>query len=301
MEQQDTSFIHFLKPEADGLICREAGPWVEEKLYYIQRYLDVFITSMRKKAWRSIRYIDLFSGPGKCQIKGTNKVVLGSPLLALTANFPFTEYVFSEASLPIYEALRTRCQAFTGDAQIHSLLGDGNTIVDEVVDRIQTYDQKFIRGQWPSLNFAFLDPEGLELNWQTIEKLGQVQKMDLIFYYSQGGITRNLENYDDSEKETSIDKFFGDRQWRVIYRDGKNKGYNNGRIHRDLLDYFKSKLSKLGYVDVFEGDTNAEPLIRNTQKNAPMYRLIFASKHPLGHKFWNQINQKDVYGQQRLL
>jgi len=47
--------------------------------------------------------------------------------------------------------------------------------------------------------------------------------------------------------------------------------------------------------------TVREPLIRNTERNAPLYRLIFASKHSLGNKIWNEVTKKNYYGQQNLL
>ncbi len=43
-----------------------------------------------------------------------------------------------------------------------------------------------------------------------------------------------------------------------------------------------------------------EPLIRNIVRQAPLYRLLFASKHPLGQEFWENIVQRNVYGQRRL-
>ena len=42
------------------------------------------------------------------------------------------------------------------------------------------------------------------------------------------------------------------------------------------------------------------PLMRNAKHRAPLYRLLFASKHPLGHDFWGAITRRDVHGQQLL-
>ena len=39
----------FLDPQDDGLPTRESGPWIAEKLDYLQRYINIFITSMRDK------------------------------------------------------------------------------------------------------------------------------------------------------------------------------------------------------------------------------------------------------------
>jgi len=72
-------------------------------------------------------------------------------------------------------------------------------------------------------------------------------------------------------------------------------------MHRDLLDLYKDRLRFLGYQDVKQSDEiTSEPLIRNTRRNAPLYRLIFASKHPLGDEFWQKITQHDIHGQKRM-
>ncbi|GAI32936.1 unnamed protein product [marine sediment metagenome] len=44
-----------------------------------------------------------------------------------------------------------------------------------------------------------------------------------------------------------------------------------------------------------------DELQRDGRRNVPLYRLLFASKHALGHKFWRAVIQKDVYGQRRML
>ena len=66
------------------------------------------------------------------------------------------------------------------------------------------------------------------------------------------------------------------------------------------MDYYKQKLQELGYKEVFRDDeVGDEPLMRNAKKG-PLYRLLFASKHPLGQKFWRAVTRRDVHGQTRL-
>jgi three-Cys-motif partner protein len=148
---------------------------------------------------------------------------------------------------------------------------------------------------------ALLDPEGLELEWTTVEALAKMKTMDLIIHYSQNGLTRNLDKYLNMSEDTVIDRFFGDREWRNVYKDASTKRETVG-IHRMLIDHYKAKLGKMGYVVINDQQqTVREPLIRNTERNAPLYRLIFASKHPLGNKIWNEVTKKNYYGQQNLL
>ena len=93
--------------------------------------------------------------------------------------------------------------------------------------------------------------------------------------------------------------FFGGTEWRDIYERYQRR--EEPFIHRQLMDHYKADLQRLGYEEVLRDDeVGDEPLIRNAEKNAPLYRLLFASKHPLGHDFWRKVIRRDVYGQARL-
>jgi three-Cys-motif partner protein len=292
----------YLFPENDGLPARGSGEWVKEKLFYIQRYIDTFEIAMRRKSWRQRNYIDLFSGPGKCVIRGTDDYILGSPLLELNTQYTFTDYYFCDLEQLNIDCLTERSKGSkVPQNHIHYLAGDANQKVIDIVEDIEQTDKVFIKGVGSCLNLAVLDPEGLELEWTTVEALGKMKTMDLIIHYSQNGLTRNLEKYVSLSEDTIIDRFFGDREWRVVYKNSLSKKETVG-IHRMLVDYYKSKLVKMGYIVINDQQqTVREPLIRNTEKNAPLYRLIFASKHPLGNKIWNEVTKKDYYGQQNLL
>lgn len=292
----------YLLPEDDGLPARGSGEWVKEKLFYIQRYIDIFETAMRQKSWRRRIYIDLFAGPGKCIIRGTNEYLLGSPLLALRTQYPFTDYYFGDLEQHNIEYLVERSKGSkVTQNHIHPLIGDANLKVKQVVEDIKQSDKPFIQGVGSCLNLAFLDPEGLELEWATVEALGEMKTMDLIIHYSQSGLTRNLDRYFEMGEDTVIDRFFGDRNCRNVYKDALLRRETVG-THRMLIDYYKAKLAKLGYVVINDRQqTVREPLIRNTETHAPLYRLVFASKHPLGNKIWNEVTSKNFYGQHNLL
>jgi three-Cys-motif partner protein len=287
----------YTQPVNDGLLLRESGLWAAEKLCFLNRYLNMLTQSMSSKSWRSIRYIDMFSGPGKCIIRDTKDVLLGSPLLALSAKRYFTDYVFVDMGYENIDCLKQRTQSFLSKSRISYLVGDSNKIVKSIIAEILEHDNEFIRGSWTSLNLAFLDPEGLELEWSTVAELARV-RTDLIIHYSQFGITRNLDNFAQVSSDTAIDRFFGGREWREIYAAHFKAP---GKMHSDLLNLYHSRLTDLGYVDIKGLGNHFDPLMKTTETNAPLYRLIYASKHPLGHKFWDQVTKKDVYGQERFL
>lgn len=290
----------YLQPQDDSLSMRTSGSWVVEKLDYLKRYIDIFATSMHDKPWRARNYIDLFTGPGKCYVSETGTVHLGSPLLALTTRYPFTSYFFVDLNASNIATLRQRCQASPMHDRAQCFVGDSNLVVEDIVERIWAIDSVYIPGQWSSLNLAFLDPDGLQLQWETVATLARLPRMDLIIHYPQMGLTRNMPKDCRAEKQTKIDLFFGGTEWRVIYEEYQRK--EEHFIHRQLMDHYKEKLLDMGYKEVFRDDeVGDEPLIRNAKKNVPLYRLLFTSKHPLGHSFWRKVTYRDVHGQAHLL
>ena len=123
--------------------------------------------------------------------------------------------------------------------------------------------------------------------------------MDLIIHYPQGGLNRSMGIAFRVEPPTKIDTFFGGTEWREVFAQCHERPA--GCDHRPLMDLYKSKLRTLGYQEVFRDDEiGDEPLMRNAEKNAPLYRLLFASKHPLGENFWRAVTRRDVHGQQLL-
>jgi three-Cys-motif partner protein len=279
----------YLQPASDGLLLRDSGPWVSRKLDYLRRYIDVFETAMRGK-WPTRTYIDLFAGPGKCIDRESGRVYLGSPLIAMTATHPFTHYIFVDKDQSALDALKTRASASPNSDNTRYLRGDANSAVSDVVDDLRTR---------PSLNLAFLDPDGIELAWTTVAALATIQRIDLIIHYPQMGLTRSMPVASTQPIGNQVDQFFGGPDWRPIF-EAHRRG-EDAFLHRHLMDHYKSRLASLGYVEsVRDDEVGLEPLMQNV-KEVPLYRLLFASKHRLGNDFWRKILAKDPSGQRRLL
>ncbi len=278
----------YLRPERDGLPMRLAGPWAADKLAYLRRYIWFLNTTMRGK-WQHRNYVDLMAGPGKNEVRGTGEVLLGSPLIALTSEVPFTSYYFGDIKQANIRALRARCEGSSLSQLAAFAVGDCNDLVDAVVAQLKLT-------QSTAITLAFLDPEGLELHWSTVSKLASIRRMDLIVNYPEGGLNRVMSKVFDRGETSPVDQFFGTPDWRAIYMEYlKNRHYP---LHRSLIDLYKARLSTLGYVEV---RNSYEPQMRNQLRNAPLYRLLFASKHPLGEKFWAVVTGQDSHGQRRIL
>jgi three-Cys-motif partner protein len=98
---------YFITVADDGLLLNPIGPWAEDKYRYVGMYAEMFATGMKNR-WPYRAYLDLFSGPGYSKVRDTGRVVLGSPLIALSLPDPFDAYVFADENPAALEALRIR-------------------------------------------------------------------------------------------------------------------------------------------------------------------------------------------------
>lgn len=278
----------FLLDEDDGLPFRESQAYARNKLRLLRFYLEQFNVSMRDK-WKTRHYVDLQAGPGKNRI-GSDYLV-GSPLISLTTSVTCTRFFFNELDEHNYNALRQRSQASDLFPQIQFFQGDANVIVDDVCREINEYDASAKRrGEWTSLNLAFLDPEGLELKWATVEKLANISRMDLIINFSTSGIRRNI----GADNTAVIDEFFGTHDWKSAWDE-----FLKTERMPSLIKFYLSRLEPHGYK--FQELQIGEEIVSfKNSKNVEVYKLIFASKHPLGNKFWMQARRL-IQPQQRLL
>lgn len=270
----------YLLPEDDGLPMRESQDYAKDKLRVLEGYIARFTTSMRKSQWSALGYIDLLAGPGKNRFQPSGDILLGSPLIALTAKYPFTYYRFVEMGNQEYVALARRITSSEHAERVKVIHGDCNAVVNTVVADIASRDKRFLaEHKWSSLNLAFLDPEGLELEWATVEKLGRIRRMDIILNFSTSGFTRNAAQMLMSENTARLDRFFGTTEWKMVYQEVSKK--DNSYVRRAMLDFYKSRLVTLGYK------IHPDERVFKTSKGVQVYTLMFASKHDLGNKFWS--------------
>ena len=98
-----------LQPIEDNFICPDVGAWAENKHRLVSLYATLFSSGMKEK-WDQRVYIELYAGAGYARIRGTSKLIAGSPLQALMLKDPFDRYIFCEEIPEKLNALRTRAK-----------------------------------------------------------------------------------------------------------------------------------------------------------------------------------------------
>jgi len=132
--------IHNTLPslQDDGLFTPEVGMWAETKYRLVSLYDHLFSTGM-KKLWDRRVYIDLFAGAGRSKIKGTNRIVSASPMLALWVKDRFDKYIFCEKDSVCLGTLQRRVETLYPSVDVDYIEGDCNEEIDGILGAIPSH------------------------------------------------------------------------------------------------------------------------------------------------------------------
>lgn len=277
MKQYQVEEPAALYSSEDGLTTPEIGSWGIHKYKLVSLYNELFSTGMKKK-WDKRVYIDLFAGAGKARIKESGKVVLGSPLLALSAPDPFDRYIFCENNPELMEALRERVRRNFPEADVQFVSGDCNEQIDSILAEIPQRSKGL-----KVLTFCFVDPFSLNIHFNTIRTLASY-RMDFLILLMLMDPMRNENRYMD-ENSDRIDLFLGLPDWRERWLNAKTQ---NMSFRKFLATEYAGQMASLGYRPEA---INTMVEVRSEDKNLPLYYLSFFSKHELGYKFWKQVQK----------
>lgn len=276
---------------SDGLPVQCVGPWVEDKYFFLERYLNASCEARRKFADNNNAvFIDLFAGPGRCIIKNEKREIDSGGMRAFKRDeAPFNEYFYFDLSNVNTQALEKRINS---KLNCTFKCGDSNSLINELV---QTLFKKPYR-----YHFAFIDPFGPDgLKFETLRNLAKLNRMDMLLHFPIGAIKRNLGTWLKS-KNTILDDFLGTDRWRK-----QIDGLSSEKIFKILIDVFTEQLKYIGYPEeglrMASSDRNIYTglptvPVKNT-KDVELYVLILAAKHKLAQKIWHSIIKIDPNGQ----
>lgn len=273
------------------------GPWTEDKLEYVQKYLCAYTKIMVKQPFR-FAYIDAFAGTGYRESKqdGDTESEMfpefdfpevigfqqGSARNALEVEPPFQKYVFIEKSAKKHARLLELKKEFLLKAEfsensIECVREDANPYLRNLCGK----DWRFHRA------VLFLDPFGMQMEWETIQAIARTKAIDLWILFPIGAVNRLLKNDGEihAPNRERLDLFFGESDWfEVFYQLAKQMAFFNqeehwqriGNIFEKIEQYFMERLQ-----NVFEQVAD-NPLLLYNSRNVPLYLLCFAAGNPRG-------------------
>jgi three-Cys-motif partner protein len=283
------------------------GEWAKDKLDRLGKYLQAYTVILSRQQWcKGFHYVDAFAGPGIHQIRKqpgmptedfemlfgeaaqfqrneseNSQLISGSPLIALNVDPPFTTYTFVEMDRQRIAAL-TKLAPKDGST-VSCIPSDCSVFLRETF--IPAHDWKHERA------VVFLDPFGMQVNWETISALAATKAIEIFLNFPVGMaiqrlLLRNPDEYTTSSRK-KLDDYFGTDEWfnvlykkkKTLFGDEEDKIAYSGEA---LLRWYKSRLAAaFGYV-------SSAYLIRNS-KRGHLYYLMLASPNKTGAKIASHV------------
>lgn len=251
-------------------------------------YLDGFVKASSGQQERV--YLDAFAGEGTGLDRLTGQEFKGSATIALEAAEPgFTRLRFFETGRRATE-LETRLRADYPGRDIEVVEGDCNVTIPGELARLGSV-------RWAP-TFAFLDPDGMELAWETLKALADHKrgyrpagsdkpeyKVELWLLFQSPGLVRTLAldpgrlTERDEQRATRL---FGDDAWRSIYdrRLAGRLGPADAReAYVNLMRWRLERVLNYRWTHPLE--------LRTTR--GPAYHMLFATDHEAGTRIMEHL------------
>jgi len=260
----------------DGKVCPEVGGWTQDKHRLVSLYATMFSSAMKDK-WSKRMYVELYAGAGYNRIRGSSKLIVGSPLLALTVKHPFDKYIFCEDGPTKMDALQSRVRRLAPAANVAYVPGDCNELVADILAEIPPGS----KGD-TVLSLCFADPFDISLRFNTLQRLSSrfIDFLVLLAVYSDAGRAYKRYVMEDAVK---VDEFLGSKTWRERWRVAEKKGANFPKF---LAEEFATSMEKLGYLPT---PIHKMKRVRSDEKNLPLYYIALFSKNSLAHELWDDV------------
>ena len=256
------------------------GPWTQEKLEILERYLDAYTTALKRQPFR-LTYVDAFAGTGSYSTADDDyrdffTLKAGSARIALEVdNKPFDRLVFIEKDSKKIESLNSlRCEYPGRDVTI--IEGDANIEVPRLCDDMEQSERAVV----------FLDPFATEVSWPTVERIALTRKIDCWILFPLMAVTRMMQRTGVPTEELAkhLDRVFGDRKyWQESYRESPQLSLlgDERQMIRMLDSQQIATLYGKRLSSAFHSVANTSRTLYNLQK-APLFELFFAASNPTG-------------------
>jgi three-Cys-motif partner protein len=279
---------------------RFGGDWTDTKLGVIAGYLRSYATALQDKPTkeRPFRkaYIDAFAGTGYREARReggaskrdllfpdlakaeTQDLLDGSARIALKSEPRFDHYLFierSEQRCAQLEALKTEFPELARTIDVRR--GEANGEI-----------QKICSKNWRSARAVlFLDPYGMQVEWETIEAVAKTKAIDTWILFPLGiGVNRLLTKSGDIPESwrRRLDKLLGTTAWFDEFykvrrtstlfgaREETVKQASTETIGRYFVDRLRSVFCAVSDY----------PRVLSNSSNCPLYLLCFASNNKAG-------------------
>jgi three-Cys-motif partner protein len=286
------------------------GDWTEDKLRRLREYLTAYrsiFASNERASFFKTWYVDAFAGTGsrsKPQSASwpldygdgylvddnTARFLDGSAKIALGLQSPFDHYFFIEESRKraetLQDSVRADFPALTERVQFK--IADANTALCEWCSQRDWSKERAV---------VFLDPYGMQVEWNTVVTLASTKGVDLWYLFPFSTRVLTKDGNMDEKWAKRLDTLFGTPDWRSRFYSTREQETLFGvveNVERDATEQniqsFIEERLKSCFVEV------ARSLIVRNSRSSPLFALCFAASNEKGAKTALKIAQHILKG-----
>ncbi len=254
------------------------GPWTQQKLEILRRYLDAYTTALKNQPFM-LTYVDAFAGAGSYtdasdEYEEFHELHRGSAQIALDIDDkPFDRFLFVESDPERIQSLQELAQGHPGRS-IRIVEGDANLEIPNFCNGMNESDRAVV----------FLDPYATQVSWATVESVAATRKIDCWILFPLMAVARMMPTEREPNEATSnqLDRIFGGREhWLDSYQDSRQSSFLDEEPRRERTQGSVSERYRERLRTVFHSVAAARRTLRNS-KNAPLFELFFAASNPVG-------------------
>lgn len=202
-----------------------------QKLETVQKYLQTYTTALKYQSFELL-YVDACAGSGSSvpkaaldstasgqvslgglpfPIADTDGIIVGSAIRALGVNPPFHKYLLNDVKQSNVDTLKRSIEddypALAERVELTRL--DANEMLKNIC---RSYDWKKTRA------VVFLDPFGLQINYQTLELLGKTKAVDVWYLVPVFAMYRQIsgDGQINPDGGPRVDAALGTTIWRDV-------------------------------------------------------------------------------------
>jgi three-Cys-motif partner protein len=275
------------------------GGWTQDKLERVRKYLHayatIFASNPKAQKLKPI-YVDAFAGSGyratrKRQVPqvdlfsemaeaDTQEFMKGSARIALEVEPSFKGYLFIEQDDDYARELYKLRDEFPSKASIIDIVeADANAYLKQWCANTDWHTTRAV---------VFLDPYGMQVDWDLIATIAQTKAIDLWLLFPLGVAVNRLLTTGGpppAEWQDALTRIFGTSAWKDAFYATHETADLFGDITTEqvkLADFDKiSRFFVQRLETVFAGVAKKPLALMNSRQN-PLYLLCFASANPKG-------------------
>ena len=260
------------------------GFWTQSKLQILEDYLAAFLTASSGRA-RGANDLDAFAGDGAGRDRIPDVDFDGSARIAATAaanndsSFRFSHLRFVELNATRAGEIRNEFETDFPGRDIKVLDGDCNVEIPALLRRMPQ-DLAW----YPT--FAFLDPFGIELHWDTIRALAdhkrsKTYKIELFMLFATPAIMRIAGLTPERavpNAEGRLSALFGCEDWRPIVEARRTGAIGGDQAREAFVNLMRWRLAN----DLDYQSTHVLEFKNST--GTPIYHMVFATDNDAGDR-----------------